>query len=202
MTIFRHFYVKSHGVTEPEKINLKDMPGSSGRLDVVARCINAAFWLSGNIRRNVVFHTVLHGGKEPVYIRIEGERLRKVSPDERSISLFIKKALERKDIMKETSPGFFVCQKSFEEVVEENGDKELYLLDEKGEPIEDIKFEGTPFFFLGDNRDLTDEEKNFLMERGAKAISLGSTPYLSSHCIAVVNWWLDRKEGKQGEKVI
>jgi len=180
MTTFRHFYVKSHGVTQPEKINLKDLPGSSGRLDVVARCINAALWLSGDIRRNVVFHTVLHGGGQPVYIRIEGERLRKVSPDERSISLFLKKALERMDSMEETSPGIFACRKSFQEVVEENEDKEFYLLDEKGEPIDNIKFEGTPFFFLGDNRDLTEEEKKFLMERGAKAISLGSISYLSS----------------------
>jgi len=193
MTIFRHFYVKSHGVTQPEKINLKDVPGSSGRLDVVARCINAALWLSGDIRRNVVFHTVLHGGEQPVYIRIEGERLRKVSPDERSISLFLKKALERMDSMEETSPGIFAYRRSFKEVVEENEDKKFYLLDEKGEPIDEVKFEGTPFFFLGDNRDLTDEEKKFLVERGARTISLGSISYLSSHCIAVVNWWLDRK---------
>jgi len=192
MTIFRHFYVKSHGVTEPEKINLKDVPGSSGRLDVVARCINAALWLSGDIRRNVVFHTVLHGGEQPVYIRIEGEKLRKVSPDERSISLFLKKALERMDSMEETSPGIFVYRRSFKEVVEENEDKKFYLLDERGEPIDNIKFEGTPFFFLGDNRDLTDEEKKFLVDKGARKISLGSISYLSSHCIAVVNWWLDR----------
>ena len=202
MTIFRHFYVKSHGVTEPEKINLRDLPGSSGRLDVVARCINAAFWLSGDIRRNVVFHTVLHGGEQPVYIRIEGERLRKVSPDERSISLFLKKALERMGSREETSPGIFASSRSFREVVEENKDKEFYLLDEEGESIEDMKFEGIPFFFLGDNRDLTDEEKNFLLERGARKVSLGSISYLSSHCIAVVNWWLDRKEGKHREKVI
>jgi len=192
MTIFRHFYVKSHGVTEPEKINLKDVPGSSGRLDVVARCINAALWLSGDIRRNVVFHTGLHGGEQPVYIRIEGEKLRKVSPDERSISLFLKKALERMDSMEETSPGIFVYRRSFKEVVEENEDKKFYLLDERGEPIDNIKFEGTPFFFLGDNRDLTDEEKKFLVDKGARKISLGSISYLSSHCIAVVNWWLDR----------
>ncbi len=191
MTTFRHFYVKSHGVTEPEKINLKDLPGSSGRLDVVARCINAAFWLSGNIRRNVVFHTVLHGGGQPVYIRVEGERLRKVSPDERSISLFLKKALERMDRMEETSPGIFAYHKSFEEVVEENADKEFYLLDESGTPVDEVEFKGTPFFFLGDNMDLTDREKKFLLKKGAKAISLGSISYLSSHCITITNWRMD-----------
>ena len=192
MTTYRHFYVKSHGVTDPEKINLKDLPGSSGRLDVVARCINAALWLSGDIRRNVVFHTVLHGGEHPVYIRIDGEKLRKVSPDERSISLFLKKALERMEGMEETSPGIFAYHRSFEEVVEENSDREFYLLDEEGTPVDEVEFEGMPFFFLGDNRDLTNGEKNYLVERGARRVSLGGTSYLSSHCIAVVNWWLDR----------
>lgn len=196
MTTFRHFYVKSHGVSDPDKINLKDLPGSTGRLDVVARCINAAFWLSGDIRRNVVFHTVLHGGEQPVYIRIEGKRLRKVSPDERSISLFLKKALERMDSMEETSPGIFAYSKSFDDVVKENSDKEFYLLDECGMPIDKMDFKGTPFFFLGDNMDLTDGEKKFLVEKGARKVSLGNTSYLSSHCIAVINWWLDREEGK------
>ena len=60
MTTYRHFYVKSHAKTSPD-INLKDLPGSAGRLDIVARCINAAFWLSYGIRKNVVFHTILHG---------------------------------------------------------------------------------------------------------------------------------------------
>ncbi|MEA2053762.1 MAG: tRNA (pseudouridine(54)-N(1))-methyltransferase TrmY [Candidatus Thermoplasmatota archaeon] len=192
MTTFRHFYVKSHGITDPEQINLKDLPGSSGRLDVVARCINSAFWLSNAIRKNVVFHTILHGEPAPpIYIRLEGARLRKVSPDERNISIFLKKALERRGD-EETTPGIFASRKSFEEVVEENKDKEFYLLDKDGIKIKDVKFEGNPFFFLGDNHDLTEEEKQFLIGKGAKSISLGKVSYLSSHCIAILNWWLDR----------
>jgi len=194
MTIFRHFYVKSHARTSPE-INFKDLPGSTGRLDVVARCINAAFWLSHNIRRNVVFHTILHGEPSPpVYIRMEGEKLRKVSPDERNIAIFIKKALKRmKDgIEVESTPGIFVGRKSFKELVEENRDKTFYLLDEKGEDIGNVKIEGEPFFFLGDHMDMEEEEKELLYRYGAKAISLGEKSYLSSHCIAIINWWMDR----------
>jgi len=192
MTTYRHFYVKSHGITDWRHINLKDLPGSSGRLDIIARCINAAFWLSGEIRRDVIFHTILHGEPSPpVYIRLEGEKLRKVSPDERSIAIFLKKALERMDEMEETSPGIFASHKSFEELVKENEDKEFYLLDEEGMPIDKIKFKN-PFFFLGDNKDLTTKEKKFLIKEGAKLVSLGKKSYLSSHCIAILNWWMDR----------
>ncbi len=195
MTTFRHFYLKSHAKTSPE-INLKDLPGSSGRMDVVARCINAAFWLSHDIRRDVVFHTILHGEPSPpVYIRIEGDKLRKVSPDERNIAIFIKKALERlKEGMEiESTPGIFVSRKNFEQLLEENKDKEFYLLDEEGEDIENVEIKDEPFFFLGDYVDMEEEEKNMLYKYGAKAVSIGRKSYLSSHCITIINWWMDEK---------
>ncbi len=195
MTIYRHFYVKSHAKTSPD-INLKDLPGSAGRLDIVARCINAAFWLSYGIRKNVVFHTILHGEPNaPVYIRLEGEKLRKVSPDERSIAIFIGKALKKFDEKHEveSTPGIFVAKKSFEELLEENKDKNFYLLDENGEDIEDVEIEN-PFFILGDNVDLLPEEKEIALKYGAKAVSIGKKSYLTSHCISILNWWMDRNE--------
>jgi len=195
MTIYRHFYVKSHAKTTPA-INLKDLPGSAGRLDVLARCINSAFWLSYGIRKDVIFHTILHGEPNPlVYIRIEGNKLRKVPPDERNIAIFIKKALERMEEGREieSTPGIFVSKKSFKELLEENKDKDFYLLDEKGENIERVEISDKPFFFLGDYKDLEEEEKESLYEYGAKPISIGRKSYLSSHCIAIINWWLDKK---------
>lgn len=198
MTIYRHFYVKSHAITTP-KINLKDLPGSAGRLDVLARCINAAFWLSYGIRKNVIFHTILHGEPEPpVYIRLEGERLRKVSPDERSIAIFLKKALERmvkgKEI--ESTPGIFVSKKSFNKLLEENKDKDFYLLTEEGKKMESIEISQKPFFFLGDYKDLNEEEKKLLYEYDAIPVSIGKRAYLSSHCIVIINWILDKLEPK------
>ncbi|MCD6448424.1 MAG: tRNA (pseudouridine(54)-N(1))-methyltransferase TrmY [Thermoplasmata archaeon] len=195
MTIYRHFYVKSHAKTTPD-INLKDLPGSAGRLDVIARCINAAFWLSYGIRKNVVFHTILHGEPNPpVYIRMEGEKLRKVSPDERNIAIFIKKALERmkEDKEIESTPGIFVSKKNFQQLLEENKDKDFYILDERGKSIENVEISSKPFFFLGDYMDLEKEEKEMLYEYGAQPISIGEKSYLSSHCIVIINWWLDRK---------
>ena len=195
MTTYRHFYVKSRARTSPD-INLKDLPGSAGRLDIVARCINAAFWLSYGIRKNVIFHTILHGEPNaPVYIRLEGEKLRKVSPDERSIAIFIGKALKKFDeeCEIESTPGIFVARKSFEELLEENKDKNFYLLDENGEDIENVEIRN-PFFILGDNLDVLPEEKEIAIRHGAKVVSIGKKSYMSSHCIAVLNWWMDRYE--------
>ncbi|MCD6512564.1 MAG: tRNA (pseudouridine(54)-N(1))-methyltransferase TrmY [Thermoplasmata archaeon] len=193
MTTYRHFYVKSHAKTSPD-INLKDLPGSAGRLDIVARCINSAFWLSYGIRKNVIFHTILHGEpRAPVYIRMEGKKLRKVTPDERNIAIFIGKALKKFDTNAEieSTPGIFVSRKTFEELLEENKDKNFYLLDEEGDDIFNVKIEN-PFFILGDNADIAEEEKRLLDKYDAKKISIGKKSYLSSHCIAIINWWMDR----------
>jgi len=195
MTTYRHFYLKSNAKTKPD-INLKDLPGAAGRLDILARCINSAFWISYGIRKNVIFHTILHGEPNPpVYIRIEGDKLKKVSPDERNIAIFIGKALKRADADKEieSTPGIFVSKKSFEELLKENSNKNFYLLDENGKDIKNMEIKN-PFFFLGDNIDLSEDEKNLLYKYGAKAISLGKISYLSSHCITILNWWMDRNE--------
>ena len=174
---------------------MNDLPGSAGRLDVVARCINAAFWRSYGIREDVVFHTILHGPPEPpVYIRLEGTRLRKVSPDERNIAIFIRKALERmrEGETVESTPGIFVERMHFEALLWRYKERELYMLDENGIPFEQVRIGEKPFFFLGDNMDLEKEEKELLEEYGATSISLGSASYLSSHCITVLNWLMDR----------
>ncbi|HEC75809.1 MAG TPA: tRNA (pseudouridine(54)-N(1))-methyltransferase TrmY [Thermoplasmatales archaeon] len=194
MITCRHFYLKSHAVTHPN-INMNDLPGSAGRIDIVARCINSAFWLSYGIRKDVVFHTILHGEPSPpVYIRIEGDKLRKVSPDERNIAIFIKKAIERmKENMEvESTPGIFVSKKSFNELLEENKDKDFYLLDEKGEEIDNVKIGRKPFFLIGDNMDFEEEEKEIIYKYGAKSVSLGKKSYLSSHCITILNWLMDK----------
>lgn len=188
--------MKSHALTKSE-INLRDLP-SAGRIDIVARCVNSAFWLANDIRRNVFFHTILHGEPNPpIYIRFEGNKLRKVSPDERSISIFILKAIEKAgDEERESTPGIFVSKKDFIKFVEENRDKEYYLMDEKGENIENIEIGEKPLFFLGDNKGLSEEEKEILHKYGAIDVSIGKKSYLSSHCITVINWLLDKIEQK------
>jgi tRNA (pseudouridine54-N1)-methyltransferase len=193
MIISRDFYVKSNAFTFPQ-INFKDLPGSTGRLDIIARCVNTSFWLSYGIRKNVTFHTILHGvPSPPVYIRFEGDKLKKVTPDERNIAMFIQKSLERMQDGREieSTPGVFVSKKDFKSILEDNRDKDIYFLEETGEHIKTIKISDTPFFVLGDNKDLQDSEKNILHTYGAQPVSIGLQPYLSSHCITVLNWLMD-----------
>src|SRR6516162_8933366 len=48
-----------------DRVLLDDVPGTSGRLDVLARCVRAALCVSHGIRRDARVYLVLLGGEEP-----------------------------------------------------------------------------------------------------------------------------------------
>lgn len=195
----KHFYVKSTKGKTCGDFNLNDTAGGAGRLDIIARAVNSALWLSHSLRRDVVFHTILFGEPNPpIYIKITGEKVRKVQPDERNITIFLKKAIERfeEGRVTQTTPGIFSSRKTFEELVEENKDCDFYLLCEDGDDISSVDISENAFFVLGDKEDISDDEVKVLEKYGAKKISLGKTPYLTSHCVGFLNMYMDRIEEK------
>ncbi len=174
------------------EINLKDLPGS-GRIDVVTRCINAAIFLSHDIRRDVLFYTYFP--KIGVRIKIDSRRVKYLNPDERSTAALIKKALERKkEYEVESTPGFFIRKETYEGVIDEltrNG--KLFYLKEDGMDIRKINIPKDAAFILGDNLDLTEEEEKALAKRDVPKISVSPRSILSSHVIIIVHNELDRR---------
>ena len=90
----RRFAVIGHRAPSSGKINLNDLAGSSGRLDVLARAVNTGLFLSHGIRddTDIVLH-LMGGPGPPRRIWFQGSRLRGVHPDERAIAGQIAKAL-------------------------------------------------------------------------------------------------------------
>ncbi len=174
------------------EINLKDLPGS-GRIDVVARCINAAIFLSHDIRRDVLFYAYFP--KIGVRIKIDSRRVKYLNPDERSTAALIRKAFERrKKYEVESTPGFFIKEATYEEVIDEisqNG--KLLYLKENGIDIRKIDIPKNAVFILGDSLDLTKEEEKVLAERDVPKISVSPRSILSSHVIVIVHNELDRR---------
>ncbi|HLE07680.1 MAG TPA: tRNA (pseudouridine(54)-N(1))-methyltransferase TrmY [archaeon] len=190
----RTFILYSHARTDASW-NIEDMPSSGGRMDLVARCVSASLWLSYTIRRDTEFIAVLNGAPSPpIAMKFSGERLKNVSPDERSVGLWLKKVLAQnveKDWI-EIFPGIFAAQKSFQEIVKEYKEQKIFILHEKGEPIQEQKFskEENLVFILGDNVGIPAKDEKFALRHGEK-ISLGKTSYVASACINVVNWIAD-----------
>lgn len=187
----REFVLISHGVTEPFALN--SLP-NAGRMDIVSNAVRSAFWLSFQIRKDVVFHLFLYGKPNPwIYIRFEGKKLKKASPDERNLAILIRKAIERvKDKEIESTPGVFVSREGFKDFLEKYKERNIYVLDEKGENINNIEMKKDPVFVLGDNLGIPLECQDLLLN--FPKISLGPVSYLTSECITIVNYILDQKK--------
>ncbi len=193
----RRFVIIGHRADTTGNFKLDDVCGGAGRLDVLIRCVNSAFFLSHSIRRDVEVFLILQGGEDaPKTIRFCGDDLRYLNPDERSTASLIRNALLKKVAEKEirASPGIYVSRKSFEEIlVDLAKGGELLYLKENGKDIRDVRLEGDLIFVLGDDRDLSKEEERILSVHASETLSLGPASYHSDHCITLVNNELDRR---------
>jgi tRNA (pseudouridine54-N1)-methyltransferase len=191
----RTFIIVAHKAVTTPKFSLNDLPGAAGRMDIVARCINASLFLSHDLRRDVDTYAVLLGEPSPpVTVRFNGEKVRYLSPDERSAAALIKKALEKgapSTGEDESTPGVYISKRSFGEVV--GGLDNIIYLHEQGEDIGNIELTGSEAYVLSDHQNLTPEEEAILDKKGAKRVSLGKKLYHADHCIVLVNHEIDRR---------
>ncbi|MBA7516882.1 putative pseudouridine methyltransferase [subsurface metagenome] len=184
----------SKAVTSPD-FSLDDLPGSGGRMDLVARCICNALWISHDLRRDSCIHVVACGSPNPpVVISFYGNMLRDVSPDERNIAAWIKKALAKK----RKNPGISIRKLSFQQLVEELASEGnfFYILHEQGRDISEVKLKVDSVFVLGDHIGLPEKEEKFVAQFEHDKLSLGTTSYLASQCVTVLHYELDKKQIK------
>ncbi len=195
----RTFIIKANEAHTRPDFKLSDLPGTSGRIDVLCRFINSAFLLSHGFRKNVRVWLLLYGPPEPPKaIRFEGSRLKvRLNPDERSTARLIMKALKAGEGLREPGkevevyPGLYVSNRTFEDVVRLTlKNSALYYLHEEGRPITDIRFPQNVAFVLGDHKGLSPEDEAFL-DGIAERVSVGRKSYLASHVVAYINIFLD-----------
>lgn len=182
----RHFilYLRG-GHTSGNFKNLRD----AGRLDIVAHCLTSTFFLSHALRKNVFFHIILTGPPNPPkYIKVDGGKIHDVRCDEETWGQILKSILSGKQ-----HSGFELQNKSIQEVIKElTKENDIYVLEEKGENINKIKFKENSVFVIGDQVGLPKKDESFILRYGKK-ISLGKKAYLAADCITIINYTLDSK---------
>ena len=67
---------------------------NSSQVITVCRCVNVGLFISSNLRRDVTVSFAIGTPKDMQIISFPGNSLRRVSPDERSISFFLLKAIK------------------------------------------------------------------------------------------------------------
>jgi tRNA (pseudouridine54-N1)-methyltransferase len=190
----RQFIVLGHTAPTDAGFTLDDLAGGAGRLDVLCRCVNSAFFLSHDLREQVRVYLVL--GDE-VTIRLEGTELRYMSPDERNIASLLRSALEGRDEAighseVESTPGIYVSNRGFESVLERaSTEGTLVYLHEDGDPLVDLDPPENPVFVLSDHLDFTEAEADRLRSKARHRISVGPERLHADHTISVVHNFLD-----------
>ena len=133
----RNFVVVGHKATTSPNFSLEDIPGTSGRLDILCRSVTAAFVLSHGIRKDVCVYLVLLGGEAPKNIFLKGDTLRHLNPDERTTAALLKKALalEATPEWSMSTSGIFVRTGGLERVLHDLRATRLIYLREDGADI-------------------------------------------------------------------
>ncbi|MFB6204124.1 MAG: tRNA (pseudouridine(54)-N(1))-methyltransferase TrmY [Candidatus Nanohaloarchaea archaeon] len=163
-----------------------DNLAGEGRMDLLSRCVNAAFLKSHGIRKDTRLFLVLD---DYITLRFEGSELGGINPDERSIAALISKALNQHyESEQKISNGFYSSIKSFGELLD--GFDRVITLHEDGEDIQGAEIPDEPVFVLSDNRDFTAAEKELLED--SRSVSLGPEVLHTDHSITVAQNFLDR----------
>jgi tRNA (pseudouridine54-N1)-methyltransferase len=198
----RRFVVLGQTATASPGFSLDDLPGSSGRLDVLLRALKSALLTSHGLRRDTVAYLVLLGdAAAPRAIRVDGRVAEYIRPDERSLAGRVKNALAWEPDPG-TAPGAWsverqgmaVARGGVEAVVADLGATTAYVLEESGADVRAAKLDvENPVFYVGDHLGFDAVSRLSLTALGATALSVGPVSVHADDAIALVHNELDRR---------
>ncbi|MEM3396725.1 MAG: tRNA (pseudouridine(54)-N(1))-methyltransferase TrmY [Thermoplasmata archaeon] len=190
----RKFLILCHDASTDGAFTLDDLPGSGGRIDVAARCVVASLLISYGIRKDAeVILFFCKGPRNGLTIRVSGNNVKYLNPDERSTAALLRNAmLKYKNVAMESSPGVEVCTTNLETILA--GEKNVYYLKEEGFPAGNFEFPDEEILFvLGDHKDLTPEEETIVLKYAKAKLSISPLSLYSEQCITIIHNILDRK---------
>ena len=194
MREFIYFSSKAH-----TSGNFNDLM-EAGRMDIVCHTLIAAFFFSHNIRQDVKLHLIFAGPPDPCKHLIF-EYNKDIPISKKDVAGLIKRMLYKYKPGKlaEVFPGCKIEKKAFQTLIKEleSENKKIYLLDEKGEDIRQLEYDGLKdgVFIIGDHEGLKKGELKFIKSRKEiKKISVGPLTLFASQTMVILNNELDRRE--------
>lgn len=196
----RNFAIIGQKAISTEEFILDDLPGTSGRLDVLVRCLRAAMLPSHGIRRGVVVYLVLLGGElAPRTIRVDGAGVQFLRPDERSLAVRVQKVLASRADATTTEwvtvrPGFAIARGGFERVLADVDDATPWVLDEGGTDVRSVPHIASShgLFIIGDHVGFSDAIRADLDRLNAQRLSVGPVSVHAEDAVTLVSNELDR----------
>ncbi len=196
----RSFVVIGQTAKASPDFTLDDLPGSSGRLDVLLRCVRAALLFSHGLRRDTRVYLVLRGGPlAPRTLRVDGGTAQFIRPDERSLALLVQKTLAAAPAQLggdfvEVRPGVALASGDVDCVLADVGRAARYVLEEQAPDLRTLALElGNAVYFVGDHLGIDEATRVKLAAAGVIAASIGPVSLHSDDVVAIVSNELDRR---------
>jgi len=201
----RRFVIIGQSAVASDDFLLHDFAGTSGRLDVLARCVRAGLLFSHGVRRDALVYLVLLGGpRAPRVVRFQGAVAKYVRPDERNLSVQLKKVLayaadEDTEGFVEVRAGISIARGAIEPVLADLDGATPFVLEE-GAP--DVRERATAdltnaAFFHGRSPRVDPTARARLAEVGARALGVGPVSLHTEDVVTLVSNELDRREASQ-----
>jgi tRNA (pseudouridine54-N1)-methyltransferase len=200
----RRFVVIGQKATASPEFSLIDIAGTSGRLDILLRCLRSALLVSHGLRRDTVVYLVLLGGPlAPRVLRVDGRHVRFIRPDERMLAILVQKALARMPadaelgVWNEIRPGLAVARGGVETVLADLGTSaaHAYVLEEHARDLRDGPLPSEDVVvFVGDHHGFDEATRAQLDALGATPIGVGPISIHADDAITVVCNEMDRRQ--------
>lgn len=193
----RRFAIVGSKASASDDFSLDDLPGTSGRLDVLVRCVRTALLHSHGVRRDAVVYLLLLGGpRAPRTLRFDGASAKFLRPDERALATLVKKSLashadDEASGFVEVRQGVAAARGGVEAVLADAPGAKRYVLDEGGTDVRAIDLgDEDALFFVGDHLGLAQEVRDAI--GAATEISVGPVSLHSDDVVAILSNELDR----------
>ena len=194
----KEFIMRARRAKTSHNINFDQLP-QQGKLDSVCAAITSALWISGDVRRDTIIHVVLEGPNNgPKTITFNGGEIRGLRHDERSMAEYIVLALQKGAALNlneeaHVRTGITVAKKSFERLVWEKNGKQIFVLDERGKDVRNVKFSNDCVIIFGSAEGLPPKTEKLLSDVKAEKISLGPKTLFAAQCPIIVHNEMDRR---------
>jgi tRNA (pseudouridine54-N1)-methyltransferase len=204
----RRFVIVGQKATASPEFSLLDLPGTSGRLDVLLRSLRAALLVSHGVRKDTIVYLVLGGGRlAPRVLRVDGRHIRFVRPDERALALLVQKALGRAEIgaapdaFVEIRAGLAVASGGLAAVLADFDPlaTTAYVLEEDARDVRDGPLaDDEVVVFVGDHLGFDEPTRAALGALGALPIGVGPLSLHADDAIAIACNEMDRRRAARG----
>ncbi|MBV9950021.1 MAG: hypothetical protein JOZ69_24485, partial [Myxococcales bacterium] len=197
------FVIVGRTATASGDFSLDDLPSTSGRMDVLVRCLRAALLVSHGVRSDTVVYLVLLGGpRAPRVLRVEGATARFLRPDERSLATLVKKSLAAEvdgEGFVQVRPGIRVAAGGLDPVFTDLGEAPSYVLEEHAPDLRaERAIARDAVFFVGDHLGFDGLTRARLAAAGSRPVSVGPVSLHADDVVMVLSNELDRRAHDAG----